>query len=329
MSKDGLTVGIDVGAEELWVAVGGRKPRSFTHSRSGITSLHHWVSEQANSGATIHYCLEATGVYGVHVATQLIARSGVTVSIINPAVIVAFARTRMKRSKTDQIDAELIRVYAEQQRPALWRPEPQALQHLTAMGAQADALKATLQQWENRGQTHQFVPQLPPVVAQTQRALVRSLKRQLNKLELAIRNLCAADADLAQQIALLETIPGIAMQSATRLLAYGGSRWHRYSARAMTAQAGLAPHHHRSGSSVDKKQRIDKQGDRRLRKALYMPALVGTVHNPCLRSVYQRLCGNGKLKKVALVACMRKLLVMAQAILISKTPFHATTLPLT
>lgn len=328
MSKTVVTVGIDVGAAELWVAVEGRKPRSFAHSRAGIKALHRWVCRQGN-GVAVHYCLEATGVYGVHVASQLVSLAGVEVSIVNPAVIAAFGRTQMKRSKTDQIDAELIRRYGEQNHPALWQPERQVLRQLGLLVAQADTLKHMLRQWDNRGHGQQFVVDLPTEVAQTQRAVRRSLQRQLDKIECAVNHLCAADAELAQQIMLLETIPGIARRAATQLLAYGGSRWLRFSARAMTAQAGLAPRHHRSGSSIDKKQRIDKQGDARLRKALYMPALVGSVHNPALKRHYQRLCDHGKLKKVALVACMRKLLTIARAVLITRKPFDPTLQPLT
>jgi transposase len=327
MSKVVVTVGIDVGAEELWVSVEGRKPRCFAHSRPGINALHRWVCRQGNG--VVHYCLEATGVYGVHVASQLVSLAGVRVSIVNPAVIAAFGRTQLKRSKTDQIDAALIRRYAEQNQPALWQPERQALRQLGLLVAQADSLKGMLLQWDNRWHTQQFVSDLPAALVHTQRQVRRSLQRQLDKIERAIDDLCATDAELAQQIMLLETIPGIARRAATQLLAYGGSRWVRYSARAMTAQAGLAPKHHRSGSSIDKKQRIDKQGDARLRKALYMPALVGSVHNPALKQHYQNLCDHGKLKKVALVACMRKLLIIARAVLVSRKPFNPKPIPLT
>lgn len=328
MSKEVMTVGIDVGAEELWVAVKGRKPRSVGHDRAGIESLHRWVGRQAK-GATVHYCLEATGVYGVHVASRLVSRDQVRVSIVNPAVIAAFGKTRLKRSKTDQIDAELIRLYAEQHHPAPWYPESRALRQLNLLVAQADALKNMLLRWDNRGHSHQFVLDLPAELTHTQRSVRRSLERQIERIEHAINNLCATEAELAQQVALLETIPGIARVSATRLLAYGGSRWQRYSARAMTAQAGLAPRHHRSGSSIDRKQRIDKQGDKRLRKTLYMPALVASSHNPALKKHYQRLCACGKPKKLALVACMRKLLVIAQAVIRTKKPFKPATQLLT
>jgi len=328
MSKSVVKVGIDVGASELWVAVPGRRPKAFEHTGAGIQGLHRWVHRLVDGNA-LHYCLEATGVYSVHAATRLLSFSDVTVSIVNPAVIAAFARTTMKRSKSDAIDAELIRRYAEQHQPSAWRPEAEPLRRLAALVAQADTLKGLLQQWDNHGHAQQFMPDLPATVQKTQRSVRRSLQRQLETIERTIDNLCATDQQLAHQVALLETIPGIARRAATQLLAYGGSRWIRYSARAMTAQAGLAPRHHSSGTSVAKKQRIDRQGDRRLRRALYMPALVGSRYNPALKKLYARLCANGKLKKVALVACMRKLLTIVRAILITKKPFECALRPLT
>lgn len=328
MSKSVVKVGIDVGASELWVAVPGRRPKSFAHSPAGIQMLHRWVC-RLTGGNAVHYCLEATGVYSVHAATRLLSFSEVTISIVNPAVIAAFARTTMKRSKTDAIDAELIRRYAEQHQPRAWHPEPEPLRQLAALVAQTDTLKAILQQWDNHSHVQQFTPDLPAAVQKTQRSVHRSLQRQLDTIERTIDHFCATDPHLAHQIALLETIPGIARRAATQLLAYGGSRWMRYSARAMTAQAGLAPRHHTSGTSIAKKQRIDRQGDRRLRRALYMPALVGTRYNPALKKLYGRLCANGKLKKVALVACMRKLLTIVRAILNNKKPFQKTLQQLT
>ena len=328
MSKHVIVAGIDVGAEELWVAVAGHKPRPFKHNYAGIRSLHRWVSRQVK-GTTVHYCFEATGTYSIHVAMRLLSLDDVRISIVNPSVIVAFARTQGRRSKTDPIDAEVIRRYAQHHRPPLWSPESKARRHLAMLVAQADALKGILRQWENRHHSYGFVHDLPMTIAQCQKSIKRSLSRQLRKLEQAINSLCATDSELAHQIALLETIPGIARCAATQLLAYGGSRWQRYSARAMTAQAGLAPKHHRSGSSVSKKERIDKQGDRRLRKALYMPALVGVRYNPILKEHYDRLCNNGKMKKVALTACMRKLLTIVRAILVSKRPFQSTNQHLT
>jgi transposase len=321
MSKNVLYVGIDVGCEELWVSVPRKKPRRFEHSKRGIRSLYSWAARKAGDDQ-LHFCMEATGVYSVSVASLLVQSHQAVVSIVNPAQIVAYGRVQMKRSKTDQVDAELIRNYAETQTPQAWKPATRPLRQLTSLVTQADAIKDCLGQWQNRHHAQKFTPDLPEEVKRTQRSIEHSLTKQLKKIETAISNLCAQEATLAQQVALLCTIPGVANQTAVSLLAYGQNWLTEKSAKALTAHAGLAPHHHQSGTSVNRKSRIDKRGNPKLRKTLYMPALVAVHHNPALTEFYKRLLKNGKPKKLALVAAMRKLLLLCRAILIAKKTFN-------
>lgn len=328
MSKQVMYVGIDVGCEELWVAIEGQTPKKFLHSKQGIKSLHAWAQKRSGSHQ-LHFCMEATGVYGISVASQLVADYEAVVSIVNPARIAAFAKVQMKRCKTDKVDAEVIRAYANSQQPVVWQPAPQPLQHLAALVAQADAIKDSLGQWHNRHHAQQFISDLPKVVTHTQRSIERSLKRQLQNMETSITNLCAADPYLAQQVALLCTVPGIAHNTAVRLLAHGKQWLTDTTAKALVAHAGLAPHHHQSGSSIRGKGRVDKRGNAKLRKTLYMPALVAVYHNPILKRFYQRLISKGKNKKLALVAAMKKLLLIIRAILITQKPFNPKIQPLT
>ena len=328
MSKQVLYVGIDVGCEELWVSVPGMKPKRFEHSKRGIRSLYNWAAKKAGNDQ-VHFCMEATGVYSISVASQMVSEYQIRVSVVNPAQIAAYGRVQMKRSKTDQLDAEVIRSYAESQKPPVWKPAPQPLRQLSALVTQADAIKDCLGQWRNRHHAQKFTPDLPDEIKKTQRSIERSLTTQLKKIQTVIANLCAQETTLAQQVALLCTIPGVADQSAVKLLAYGQNWLTERSAKALTAHAGLAPHHHQSGSSVKGKSRIDKRGNSKLRKTLFMPALVAVHHNPVLTRFYKRLLKNGKPKKLALVAAMRKLLLISRAILIEQKPFNPQESPLT
>jgi transposase len=162
------------------------------------------------------------------------------------------------------------------------------------------------------------------VVRRTERALQRCLQDQLVVIDQAIERLCERDHTLADQVALLCTIPGMGSKSATQLLSYGGVALQERSAKELTAHAGLAPEHRQSGTSVRGRSHLNKQGDRRLRTVLYMPTLVATKYNPCIATVYHRLIHNGKPKKLALIACMRKLLIISRAMLRTKTPFNPT-----
>lgn len=321
MNKQVVYVGIDVGCQELWAAMKGFKPRKFEHTNQGIRSLHAWAARKAGDNQ-MFFCMEATGVYSTSVASRLIVQTKAIVSIVNPMQIAAFAKVQLRRCKTDSVDAGVICAFAESQIPRTWSPDPEPVRKLYELVSQADAIRASLGQWQNRHHAQRFIADLPDAVKKSQRAIERSLKTQLKRIETAIANLCASDSLLAQQIALLCTIPGVANNSAAKLLAYGRDWLTNNNSKALTAHAGLAPHHRLSGSSVRGKSRIDKHGDHRLRKTLYMPALVGIVHNPRLKSFYQHLIKQGKPKMVALIACMRKLLMIIRAILIKKEPFN-------
>lgn len=321
MSKQVFYLGVDVGATELCVSSEGIKPRMFDHSAKGIKSLSRWAVKQAGNSVA-HLCMEATGVYSQHVATNLLELSEIEVSIVNPACIKAYANVQFRRSKTDMIDAEVIRYYAESQRPSPWQPATKAKRQLYELVSQADSIQDSLQQWRNRRHAHGYITDLPKEVKKSQLAIEKNLEKQLSQIEQAIDQLCASDAELAQEVMLLESIPGIARKSAVKVLAYGGEWLTKTTAKALTAHAGLAPHHYQSGTSIKGKSRIDKRGNKRLRNALFMPALVGIVHNPVIKSFYQRLCNNGKEKKLALVACMRKLLVIIRSMLKNKKTFN-------
>jgi len=321
MSKTVIYLGMDVGATELWISAGGKKPKKFDHDNAGIKSLYRWVIKHAGDDM-VHLCMEATGVYSQHVAIRLIDLPGIEVSIVNPACIKAFTNAQLRRSKTDMIDAEVIRCYAESQRPSAWQPASKTKRQLYELVRQADSIQASLQQWRNRRHRQEYILDFPKAAIKAQRTIVKTLEKQLNLIERAIDQLCAADAELACQILLLESIPGIARKSAVRVLAHGQDWLTDRTAKALTAHAGLAPHHYQSGTSIRGKSRIDKRGNKKLRKALYMPALVGIIHNPILKPFYNRLLDNGKQKMLALTACMKKLLLIIRSMLINKTTFN-------
>ena len=328
MSKSVFYVGIDVGSREVWVSVSGAKAKSFKHNRRGIESLCRWATKHAPE-AQLHYCLEGTGVYGVSIASLLLQDPETRVSIINPAQIKAFAKAQLRRCKTDQVDAEVIRQFAEANQPLVWRPPTKRQRQLYELVQLRDQLSAQLRQWQNRCHSRGYLNDVPQLVKRTHQNMIRSLKRQQSKVETAIAAFVAEDAETAQQVALLSTIPGIAQQSAVQLLAYGQNWLTQATAKALVAHSGLAPHPRQSGSSLNTSGSIDKRGNHRLRKALYMPTLVAISHNPQIKNFYSRLCANGKPKMLALVAAMKKLLLLARAVLINKKPFDPILKPLT
>jgi len=318
MSKSIVYVGVDVGKEELLVAVEGRRPRSFHHHGHGVRGMLRWLSGVAGD-QVLHVCMEATGIYSRRLANRLIREPEVQVSIINPAQIKAYRQVLLNRTKTDSVDAEIILAYAKSQHPPVWQPCSAVLEELTALVKQADRMRGLLVHSQNRREHNDADPR---VVRQSERALQRCLQEELTRIEDAIDKLYHSDDTLIEQVNLLRTIPGVGDKSASQILTYGGIAMQERGNRELTAHAGLAPQHHLSGKSVRGRSRLNKQGSRRLRTALYMPTLVATKCNPVIKKFYERLKQNGKAKKLALIACMRKLLIMCRAILRTKTPFN-------
>ena len=252
-----------------------------------------------------------------------------TVSVINPAQIKAFGRAMLTRTKTDQVDAGVIREFVRSQSPSAWIPPQPVREELSALVAQADAIRQQIQQWKNRRHAQQHHGNTPKAVIRSTTSIIRWLERERQRLDLAIDQLCQTDTCLTEDMTLLTTIKGVATRSAAQILAYGGDNLITRSRRQLDAHAGLVPAQRQSGTSVRGKSHLAKQGNARLRRALYMPTLVAVQFNPVLQRFYQRLLEKGKAKKVALTACMRKLLNIIRAMLIKRMPFNPKYQPLT
>jgi transposase len=328
MDKSHFCVGIDVGKDELVVAVDQGRPRVFGTSTAEVKRLGHWILKQAGE-RQVHMGMEATGVYSRSVAALLSLHQQFTVSVINPAQIKAFGRAMLTRTKTDSVDAGVIREFVRSQSPSAWIPPQPVREQLSALVAQADAIRQEIQQWKNRQHAQQHHGDIPTTVTESTAAIIRSLEREGQRLDRAIDQLCQTDTTLTEDMALLTTISGVAVRSAAQILAYGGDSLITRSRRQLDAHAGLVPAQRQSGTSVRGKSHLAKQGNARLRRALYMPTLVAVQFNPMLKRFYQRLLEKGKPKKVALIACMRKLLNIIRAMLIKRTPFNPNYQPLT
>jgi transposase len=320
MSKDVFYVGVDVGKDEVWASIGGVKPKGYKHNPAGMKNLMNWVKRHSN-GVSLHFCLEGTGVYSISVVTLLLKVSEERVSVVNPAQIKSFANAQLRRCKTDQVDAEVIRQFAEATHPPLWKPPSGSQQELYELVLLRDQISSEIRRWQNRRHSRKYLENVPQLVRKAHQGMLRSLMRQLEKIETAIKAFVAQDAEMAQKVALLTTIPGIAETSSVQLIAYGQQWLTERSPKALAAHAGLAPHPRQSGSSLKSSGALDKRGNQKIRTLLYMPTVTAITHNPIIRSFYNRLCANGKPKKVAIIAAERKLLMIARAVIVNKTPF--------
>lgn len=288
------------------------KTKIFSNDTAGFAALSAWLAAQQVT--TVRVCLEATGTYGLAVATYLYDQ-GHHVSIVNPAQIKAFAATLLTRNKTDRADARLIARFSALHQPSAWQPPPREIRVLQALVRRLEALQEMQQQEQNR------LDSADPAVAATIVRHLEFLRADIAAVRQQIRDHIDQHPDLRRKQALLDSIPGIGEATIAQILAFVSAQTFT-SARQVAAFAGLSPQQRQSGSSVHGKAHISKTGRANLRKALFMPALVAWRHNPTIRTFCDRLAAAGKPKMVIAVAAMRKLLHIAYGVLKSGQPFN-------
>jgi transposase len=256
--------------------------------------------------------LEATGGWEVLLAGML-ATAGVPVAIVNPRQVRDFARALGKLAKTDALDARVLALFAERVQPAPRTLPDEAAQALGALVTRRRQLLQMLTAEKNR-------------LGIAPKALHKSLQRHIDWLK---QELAEVDRELADAVRrsplwraqenLLKSVPGVGRVLSVTLLA-DLPELGRLSHKEIAALVGVAPLNRDSGTL--RGRRTIWGGRAPVRAVLYMAALVATRHNPVIRALYQRLLAAGKTKKVALVACMRKLLTILNAILKHQTPWH-------
>lgn len=310
------TLGIDISKDSFHVELSINQKlrhRRFTNRKEGFAELGAWLAK--HKATAVHACLEATGPYGEAVALYLYEQ-GHTVSIVNPAQIKAFGQSELLRNKDDRPDAGLIRRFCEKQQPAAWTPPPVHLRELQALTRHLENLLETRQQQINRLEVTNTKE-----VARSLRKLVTHLDAEIERTERQINDHVDRHPDLKQQCQLLESIPGIGKRTATKLLAEIEDLSQYKSARQVAAYAGLTPRNNRSGTRRGQ-TRLSKTGNARVRKALFLPAMVAKRHNPVVRSFCQRLAQRGKNKMQLVGAAMRKLIHIAFGVLKSRKVFN-------
>jgi transposase len=287
---------------------------SFANSAEGFRQLKTWLKR--HQVAQLHACLEATGRYGEALATFLY-QSGYTVSIVNPARIHAYAKSKLQRNKTDRTDAKLIADFCATQQPPAWQPPTVWQAEMQALTRHLETLKQNRLQESNRLKAGNP----SAVVRETIEAHLRFLDEQIARLEQEIRQQTAQDKQQQHNFVLLTSIPGISALTAAKFLAEVPDVTLFAQADQLTAWAGLSPSHHESGITVRKKSRLSKSGNRPLRTAFYMPALSAMRFNPLVKALVERLEAQGKHRMVIVGAAMRKLLCLAYGVLKTGKPF--------
>lgn len=318
-------VGIDVAAETLavvWLVPGAPAGPAETvpNVAAGWRQVGQLLRQQGAEPGAALLVLEATGSYWIGAATALHG-AGWPVAVVSPASARYYAQARLRRAKTDAVDALVLAQYGRDLAPAHWAPPPAAVQQLQLLLRERDDLVGMQTQTRNRLHALAQWPALPADLADPLRAVLAVLVAQIALLETRIQQHAQATGTVATDVARLDGIAGVGWLTATLVLTELWVLGPTATPAQAVAYAGLDPAPHESGSSVRGRGGISKTGNARLRQALYMAALSAARANPPLKAFYQRLLGRGKPKKVALVAVARKLLALMVTLLRQQRAF--------
>lgn len=324
-------VGADVAKASFDVALaspGQRFPRTplrelpaatFARTEDGARQFLTWLDSHVESPETpVGMVMEATGRYSTELARWLTAkRPCLAPAIVNPTQTAMYIRSLGVRNKTDRIDARALAFYGVERCPSPSMPLDRVWGELRELIRHRDWLVRTQVAQGNRAQeTHECA-----LVRQLQKRLMRHVESAIRKLEAKARKLIAGSPELLRDAQMLQDIHGVGFVTSAVILSELGDIRRFRKARQLTAFAGLSPSVRESGSSVNRRPRMCKQGNPRVRKALFMAAMTVIRKPNDLQRMYHRMVEQGAPRMKALGAVMRKLLVLMRAVLISGRPF--------
>ena len=309
-------LGIDISKKTFDVALlreGKFKHKKFRNTVPGFKDLSVWLDRLNVTG--LHACMEATGNYGEALA-QYLYDAGYLVSIVNPARIKGFAQGELIRTKTDKSDASLIARFCLAMTPSLWAPEPQEVRLLRDLSRRYESLLEMRQQELNRLDVsgEELRCDIEKHIAYLDQSIAETKKR--------IRDHIDDHPDMKRKKELLETIPGIGEVTINVVLSEFSDMSRFTSAKHLASFIGLAPKHRMSGTSVRGRTTMSKVGNAKVRKSLFMPALVAMKYNPVLIEMRKRLLKAGKPKMLIVGAVMRKLIHIIYGVLKNDQPFN-------
>jgi transposase len=303
-------VGIDVCKRRLDVNL---RPQAidigFTNDASGIESLIQKL-QLYDIGLIV---LESTGGLERNAVAEL-RRAGFAVVVVNPKRVRDFAKATGRLAKTDRIDAQVLAHFADAIRPQVREMASEDAQVLQDLVSRRQQLVEMLSSERNRLSSVRR-----PKGREDIEAHIEWLKERIKGLDEQIRTQLNASEQWQAQVELIQTVPGVGKVTSSTLIALLPELG-KLTRQEIASLVGVAPINFDSGQTKGKRRIAG--GRASVRAALYMATLVATRHNPLIRVFYDRLVQAGKCKKVALVACMRKLLVILNAMLKSLKPWQ-------
>ncbi len=311
-------VGVDISKDKFDVTLrlnDKKKHSIFPNKPNGFSSFINWLGKNLEGDVTnVWVCMEATGSYHEALA-EFLVKNKIRVSVCNPYQIKCFAKSRLVRNKNDKLDSNVIGEYGEQMLPRLYELTPKVQKEVRELTKILDTLKAQLTQLKNQLESCSGV-----AASKTLKQMIKKLEKDIEKIEKQIADIINNNEQLKEMFDLLTSISGIGYLTAFNLIARLPRLENFKSAKQFAAYIGVTPKEHQSGK-MKGRTTISRLGDARLRKSLYMAALVAKRFNKALQPFVVRLEGKGKSPKTIICGVMRKLAHIIFGVLKNKMPF--------
>jgi transposase len=313
-------IGLDVGKFQLSCSLPGSKPFDIVNDPAGIGALLRRAKELAPP-EQLCFVMESTGEYSTCIAETLLELAATHVAIVPPACINGFKQAGLTRTKNDHVDAVAIREFAAVKQPAPWLSRSLAERRLRSLQLVMHSLRQSITQQKCLSEKLESGHRPDPCAQACIDRVIVSLENEFARIQQEFDKVVAADEALARDSELMLSIPGIGPVVRNVVLAVCYQQLHTLPQRKLLAHCGMSPREQQSGQHRGRTL-MSKTGDARIRRALYMAALVVIRKGGLLHEYYQRHKTQGKPGKVIIVSVMRKLLYLIQGVVRSQTPFN-------
>lgn len=284
-------------------------PKEFINDKKGFEQFFKWVNKNSSGEAPIKYVMEATGVYHEFLAVYLHKNKSI-VSVVLANRVKYYAKALNVKTKTDSVDSRTIARMGVEHQIDTWQPPVDAYIQLRSLTRHLDDLKIQKQASQNHLEALDHSEFDSKFVRKSYEQIIKTMEKQIVLCESQIQKIVECDTELADRIRKLVTIKGVGFITAVSIVAETQGFALFTSRKQLASYAGLDVVERQSGSSVKGKTRISKKGNKRLRKALYFPAIVASLWNPIFKEDYNRIIETKKSKKIGIIAIQRKMLLL-------------------
>ena len=296
--------------------------RKFANTPKDIEALIAWGHKNKQPGLDLIVLMEATGNYYEHLAYRASAEESFDVKVINPSKIKGFAQSLGTRSKTDEIDADLMARFAIERSDTLrrWQRPKKEVRHLRELLRHRESLLGERTKISNQYGANQSKVDVPAILIKQQKAQLNLIIKLIEDIDKEINDHIKANSEVEKSMHLLTSISGVGLITAATIISETDNCANMTSGKQIRAFAGLDPKLRNSGTKKGKSA-ISKKGSPHIRRCLYNAAVSASKHNSRFKAFYQRLIDNNKLPRQALTAVMGKLIETCYSLIKNQKTF--------